>query len=892
MDGALSRVVAAAARYVADSNIDNTALFEDSLKTLIRHLDGVEVTGRLSLSNQFLRELLDYSPHILSANTSSAATRSKLLRLLFSLALYNVRIRRYLCGELHLCGPVFECLKMSLKEQLGPQNLIDILRLLQILTYERCLVLGIWTNDLISFLMSEITRNDEMEWMPYCIAILCNLARRSKSVCCRIKKSTSYKAFSRRVIKLLSHDSRIVVVSSLVLVGYLEEKVRDMVYCSQNIHETFQCVFNVLIMGDSECLMTRHVASDLLRRLVVSETQTISSVPVITSTGKDVMNYSFFNRCIQQTAELLVTLDPRLEETLKVYDVLLAFCSLPQLCSPVCSAILSCAPTEARLTTPLLAIAATVAIPIEDAIQPEISLKALRLLTFLVKEKLDAGEHIADVIAPEQILSLVDAAVKTCVETSKPEVVHQCQLITEGLRLAEVCTADEDLRNGLLEVTTAALCAHISETQLMTNPVVVFMEKPPSQRTEKTPEWGVYGVAVVLEMLRLLASLKDFSKLHKDQYWRSLKDPRLVSFLAYALAYGDHEMVHNALVIYTHCSQLQAFPSRWLGDLIASCSQSKQSQSDSGVISPNTSSDTRSRSCEPMDTAAVPALIVSPRRYSKENERALDDLLQRIRDGFNVNDAKMSDVLSAYDKKILLMERRERELELLLSAKDQALAQSEKLRMQFRGNGSNNNDVDMARVRSLISDCEALREKNDSISKDLEATRQLLEEKTAALNAELARVVQERDDLASEICQEREVVLSANKLTDDLKKKLEITSTALVERQGEVATLSKDKARLQELLDKTEAELAALQQTHVAEVKRLNADISLRNDTIDKLSREADEMRTRIAAKEQECEGHVRELESLRSHGQKTQADLERMKRLRDEMKRLAEGFE
>lgn len=47
----------------------------------------------------------------------------------------------------------------------------------------------------------------------------------------------------------------------------------------------------------------------------------ISSVPVITSTGKDVMNYSFFNRCVQQTAELLVVLDPRLEETVKVVQI-------------------------------------------------------------------------------------------------------------------------------------------------------------------------------------------------------------------------------------------------------------------------------------------------------------------------------------------------------------------------------------------------------------------------------------------------------------------------------------------------------------------------------------------------------------------------------------------
>ena len=34
---------------------------------------------------------------------------------------------------------------------------------------------------------------------------------------------------------------------------------------------------------------------------------------------------------------------------------------------------------------------------------------------------------------------------------------------------------------------------------------------------------SIYGVSAVLEMLRLLAALKDFSRLHKDQYWKSLK---------------------------------------------------------------------------------------------------------------------------------------------------------------------------------------------------------------------------------------------------------------------------------------------------------------------------------------------------------------------------------
>lgn len=48
-------------------------------------------------------------------------------------AYHNVSIRRYLAGdEVQICGPAFECLRLSLKEQLGPQNLIDILRFLQV----------------------------------------------------------------------------------------------------------------------------------------------------------------------------------------------------------------------------------------------------------------------------------------------------------------------------------------------------------------------------------------------------------------------------------------------------------------------------------------------------------------------------------------------------------------------------------------------------------------------------------------------------------------------------------------------------------------------------------------------------------------------------------------
>lgn len=71
-------------------------------------------------------------------------------------AWHNIAIRRHLAGELQITGSVFQCLRLSLKEQQGPHMLIDILRLIQVLTYERTVVLGVWTNDLISFLLGEM----------------------------------------------------------------------------------------------------------------------------------------------------------------------------------------------------------------------------------------------------------------------------------------------------------------------------------------------------------------------------------------------------------------------------------------------------------------------------------------------------------------------------------------------------------------------------------------------------------------------------------------------------------------------------------------------------------------------------------------------------------------
>lgn len=44
----------------------------------------------------------------------------------------------------------------------------------------------------------------------------------------------------------------------------------------------------------------------------------VSSLPTITSTGKDLASYSYFESTIQNVAGLFVQIDPRTEESLKV----------------------------------------------------------------------------------------------------------------------------------------------------------------------------------------------------------------------------------------------------------------------------------------------------------------------------------------------------------------------------------------------------------------------------------------------------------------------------------------------------------------------------------------------------------------------------------------------
>lgn len=67
-------------------------------------------------------------------------------------------------------------------------------------------------------------------------------------------------------------------------------------------------------------------------------------------------------------------------------------------------------------------------------------------------------------------------------------------------------------------------CTQVPPLQIISNRIVNFMARP--HAIDDLPEWSISGVAVPLELLKLLAVLKDHSRPHKELYWRYLKASR------------------------------------------------------------------------------------------------------------------------------------------------------------------------------------------------------------------------------------------------------------------------------------------------------------------------------------------------------------------------------
>uniref|UniRef100_A0AC34FRY5 Protein CIP2A n=1 Tax=Panagrolaimus sp. ES5 TaxID=591445 RepID=A0AC34FRY5_9BILA len=723
------------------TNPSNTKLalaLEDQLTILVRESALIDNSGRLKPQASHVEQLLYQTYELLSASSTSTLIRSKLLLYLYNITQYNVKIRRYLSGELQIAGIVYQNLRIALQEHLGPQNLIDNLRLLQVLTYEKSLVLADWTTDLLHYLLNEVTRTNDQELLPYCVAILCNLVCRSKAVCSKIMKDSKvHKTLCKKLVEFLQNSSRTVVICSLTMVGYLHEQTRDIVFSPPHLQETFLCIFN--IMKSRENIMTRHT----------------SLGPSLANTAKDLTSYSFFSQCVRDLACHLVLLDARTEECIKIYEFFIAICQLQQLRSQICSAILLTQPSENRLTTPILGMLSTASWSFDDAIDPEVPILACELLTYVLKEAVDSNQPIQHFIPLDSLVDLIRTNVKTTIETKSEIVSYQCRRITCGLRLADAISGDEEARKELLEAVTAQLCAHVNESQLISNPVSLYLSKPPAQRLPTDlPEWSTYGVTIPLELLKLLASLKDYNKAHKELYWRSLKDERLIPFLAYSISYGNGSTVSDALTLFTHCTQVQDYRIKLLSDLIASCGKSKISKDRKSP----TENGTNKRKSVSLDTSAEffkDNILLLSNGSPANSQKDLDELLAKMKSNMDIRDVRFSQLVQVFESKIGMLQEREAYLEREITDLRKLNAKSRSQR--------NGDSAETGAFRGIIAEMERKMDEAETEKLALQSEKEMLAQELAKLklNQDNMKALLDSSKAAMELLQHEKTVLMA-----------------------------------------------------------------------------------------------------------------------------------
>ncbi|VDM94093.1 unnamed protein product, partial [Onchocerca ochengi] len=485
---------------------------------------------------------------------------------------------------------------------------------------------------------------------------------------------------------------------------------------------------------------------------------------------------------------------------LQVYDLLLLFCSIAQLRSATAQAVLRCSLHKERLATPILAICNTSGLSFDEAIQPEIPLKAMRLLIYLVQELMENNDHVQNVLPIEHILQLIENNIKTPIETISSFIKFQCQRITEGLRLAETVLNDDEIKTHLLEVISAPLCSHIIESQMISNTVVTYVTQPSMQHSGSLPEWCVDGVAVVLKLLKILTMLKDYSKSHKDLYWKILKDDRLVPFIAYAVADGGTDLTHEALLLYIHCVQNHTFPIKWLGDLIANCPREKTMPSNvTRSCFSRSSSEIRLNGdvCDSStDGRKTPSLT-----NRNETVKLIDDLPDRLRQENDLKNPRVSQSLSMYEKEIQTLKIREKELKETLMKMEDSLRQNEHLQ-----NLRNNEENEIKSLRKCVADYEkkiedskalltSLYSEKKEMEKTCEAYEKIVQDKkmeVARLSDELEKMTQEKNILQEENKSERELATLAKSRYDELKKKFSQASNALIDKDKECVQLANE----------------------------------------------------------------------------------------------------
>ncbi|XP_062518589.1 protein CIP2A-like [Corticium candelabrum] len=534
-------------------------------------------------------------------------------------------------------------------ESLDHPLVIPCLRLLQQVVY-RANPLGRLvphTKKFLAFLVEGIRcQSKDSPLIPYMLGCLSGLARH-RVIQLWLKGEPKTNALYRVLISFLSHSNLSVIVYSLSALFCLcfDESLGERLFSRQNVHQTFQLMFGLLLKSPGY-LVTEHTVDlflDILRHDRIRQ-----SLPL-------------YPHLEQSLSTLICSINSSLDDQLaaKLLELFNQLLTIESICHLVVELVFS------RCHEAYHAVLQWAAVG-----RSETSKLQLHSMKFL---KHVAGEATTSRLAEthtSNMTSLLTAAV--AMVTAGAEIGNLSEydacVMSESLAVILVCCRDERLKERIVGSVTPAMCHAVYTTSL------VHSQLERSRFSYSN---------VVVRCLHLMIQLTHPSM--SATLNSALLESHLTSVLTQSLVSSDGDQVASVLQLLPTLLQTPHF------QIAPFALKIVQTNAEKLVTPPSLPTQ------ECSDALQYKSL--------QTTRPELQEIIDQMKERMDIRDAKASDIIDVYEHKLASAQTREHELQYLLEAKTLALNQADRVIDQYRARETSS-ETERHKITSLIQKSE------------------------------------------------------------------------------------------------------------------------------------------------------------------------------------------